>query len=88
MFRVIATGVKRGYSTSVRRMAEAAAPMASSNVVINFNTPHAPVYSNKQVQSIVLPGEDGEYGVTAGHAPLISQLKPGVVAITHAGVRN
>jgi hypothetical protein len=33
-----------------------------------------------------LPGENGEYGVTAGHGNLISQLKPGVVAVHHVSV--
>jgi F0F1-type ATP synthase epsilon subunit len=35
---------------------------------------------------IILPGEGGEYGVTAGHSPIISQLKPGVVSVIHTGV--
>ena len=34
---------------------------------------------------MVLPGESGEYAVTAGHSPVISQLKPGVVTVIHTG---
>ena len=30
---------------------------------------------------VTLPGVIGEYGVTAGHTPVISELKAGVVAI-------
>ena len=30
---------------------------------------------------MTLPGVIGEYGVTAGHTPVISELKPGVVQI-------
>lgn len=30
---------------------------------------------------ITLPGSIGEYGVTAGHTPVISELKPGVVNV-------
>ena len=86
MFRVVISSSRRGYSTTVRRMAEAAPTTAAANVVFNLNTPHAPIMVNKTIQSVVLPGETGEYGITAGHSPLISQLKPGVVAITHAGV--
>jgi F0F1-type ATP synthase epsilon subunit len=37
---------------------------------------------------VKIPGMDGEYGVTAGHTPIISQLKPGVVAIMHEAVRQ
>ena len=32
---------------------------------------------------IILPGEDGEFGVTAGHSPMISQLQPGLVTVVH-----
>lgn len=41
----------------------------------------------QEVASVKIPGVDGEYGVTAGHTPIISQLKPGVVAIQHEAVR-
>ena len=35
-----------------------------------------------------IPGVEGEYGVTAGHTPIISQLKPGVVSIVHDAVSH
>jgi F-type H+-transporting ATPase subunit epsilon len=31
---------------------------------------------------VTIPGTEGEMGVMAGHAPLISTLRPGIVAIT------
>ena len=31
-----------------------------------------------------MPGVEGEYGITAGHTPVVSQLKPGMVSIVHA----
>jgi F-type H+-transporting ATPase subunit epsilon len=34
-----------------------------------------------EVQEVTLPGEDGEFGVLEGHAPLVSTLKAGVVDI-------
>lgn len=34
----------------------------------------------------MLPGSAGEYGVTAGHSPLISQLEPGVISVYLSGV--
>jgi len=61
----------------------AAAPTAMK---LNFCTPHSSVYSNKEVAKVTLPGELGEFGVTVGHSPIISQLRPGVVAIEHTGV--
>ena len=30
---------------------------------------------------VVVPGEDGEFGVLPGHAPLMSTLRPGIVSV-------
>jgi F-type H+-transporting ATPase subunit delta len=79
--------VKRTYVATSQRMAEAAAAAApASKLVLNLCTPHAPLHNNKTVNMVMVPGESGEYGITAGHAPLISQLKPGVVTIIHTTV--
>ena len=43
---------------------------------------------NQGVNSIKVPGIEGEFGVTAGHVPIIAQLKPGVVSIIHDAVIN
>jgi F-type H+-transporting ATPase subunit epsilon len=34
-----------------------------------------------QVDMVVVPGSEGEFGVLAGHAPLVSTLRPGVIAV-------
>ena len=34
------------------------------------------------VEMVTLPGSEGDFGVLAGHAPVISTLKPGVIAVT------
>jgi hypothetical protein len=60
--------------------------VASAQLTLNFNTPHAPVYKQKVVESVILPGSAGEYGVTANHSPIISELRPGVVTVLHSGV--
>jgi hypothetical protein len=74
-------------SISRRTFAEASKlPSSDAPLVLNFCTPHAPVFKNKQVQKVMLPGEIGEFGITAGHSPLISQLKPGVVTVQHVNV--
>jgi len=57
----------------------------SSNLVLNFNLPDKEVYLEKEVASVIVPGLAGEYGVTAGHAPIISQMKAGVLQIEHIG---
>ena len=85
MNRSIFTVAKRGYTASSGRMfaAAEAATASSSSLVINFCTPYAPIMSDKVVDKVIIPGEDGEYGVTAGHSPMISQLKPGIVTVMH-----
>ena len=37
-----------------------------------------------QVDQVDVPGSEGEFGVLAGHAPLVATLKPGVITV-HAG---
>ncbi|MDR4306240.1 F0F1 ATP synthase subunit epsilon [Chelatococcus sambhunathii] len=36
---------------------------------------------SEEVQHVVVPGVEGEFGVLAHHAPLLSTLKPGVVKV-------
>jgi F-type H+-transporting ATPase subunit delta len=73
-----------------RRLATAApAEAAASNqLTLNFTTPHTPVYTKKLIDKVMLPGTAGEYGVTAGHSPIISELKPGVVSVVHLTVSD
>lgn len=37
------------------------------------------------VTSVTLPGTEGDMGIFAGHAPVLSTLRPGVVTITKEG---
>jgi F-type H+-transporting ATPase subunit epsilon len=37
---------------------------------------------SEQAQMAVVPGEAGDFGVLAQHAPLLSSLRPGVVRLT------
>jgi F-type H+-transporting ATPase subunit epsilon len=36
-----------------------------------------------EVQSVQIPGTEGEMGIHEGHAPVLSTLRPGVVAVDH-----
>lgn len=36
---------------------------------------------SKSVVMVTLPGGEGDYGVLAGHAPMITTLRPGVIAV-------
>ena len=52
-------------------------------MTLNFSLPHMNIYADKTVDRVIIPGAEGVYGVTAGHTPIVSQLKPGVVEIVH-----
>tara|TARA_R110000787_G_scaffold94207_6_gene196875 strand:+ start:1150 stop:1554 length:405 start_codon:yes stop_codon:yes gene_type:complete len=39
---------------------------------------------SEEVEMVVVPGAEGDFGVLTGHAPLISALRPGVIN-TYAG---
>jgi F-type H+-transporting ATPase subunit epsilon len=36
---------------------------------------------SEQVEMVVVPGAEGDFGVLPGHAPFISTLRPGVITI-------
>ncbi len=39
---------------------------------------------SEEVEMVVVPGAEGDFGVLIGHAPMISALRPGVIS-TYAG---
>jgi F-type H+-transporting ATPase subunit epsilon len=43
-------------------------------------SPEQLVFSG-EVEHVVVPGSEGEFGVLAGHAPLIAMLRPGILKI-------
>lgn len=59
----------------------AAASATPTKVTLNLNTPYESFFKNAQVDLVQIPGLVGEYGVTAGHTPIIAQLKPGVIKV-------
>ncbi len=40
------------------------------------------VLLSEEAVEVVLPGSEGDFGVLAGHAPVISTLRPGVMDVT------
>jgi F-type H+-transporting ATPase subunit epsilon len=50
-------------------------------IALSIVTPSRAVVE-AQVDSVVAPGSEGEFGVLPGHAPLLAALKPGVVRYT------
>lgn len=43
-------------------------------------SPERLVISN-EVDMVIVPGAEGDFGVMAGHAPLISTIRPGIVEV-------
>lgn len=46
-------------------------------------SPEKLVFSG-EVEHVVVPGSEGEFGVLAGHAPLVAMLRPGILRILGA----
>ena len=67
----------RTFQSSVVRFAEAAS--SGEKMFLNFTLPHKARLVNREVDQIVLPGVNGEFGVSAGHVNNIAQLKAGEV---------
>jgi F-type H+-transporting ATPase subunit epsilon len=36
---------------------------------------------SEDVEQVVVPGSDGDFGVLAGHAPVVATLRPGVIEV-------
>jgi F-type H+-transporting ATPase subunit epsilon len=43
---------------------------------------------SQEVAMVTIPGEEGEFGVLAGHAPLLSAMRMGVIAIHEDGMQD
>lgn len=37
--------------------------------------------ASEEATMVVVPGEEGDFGVLAGHAPMLSSIRPGVVSV-------
>ncbi len=40
---------------------------------------------SEAVDMVVVPGKEGDFGVLAGHAPVMATLRPGVISVDDAG---
>jgi F-type H+-transporting ATPase subunit epsilon len=52
-----------------------------------FVSPERVLFSG-DVDQVDLPGAEGDMGILANHAPLVSALRPGIVTIYSGGVRE
>ena len=55
----------------------------ATSVTLNFSVPYESIYDGASVFQVIIPGAEGEYGVTPNHVPYVAQLKPGVLQILH-----
>lgn len=56
---------------------------SAATVTLNFSVPYESIYNGASVHQVIIPGVEGEYGVTPNHVPYVAQLKPGVLQILH-----
>lgn len=54
--------------------------MADNKLTFELVTPEALLFS-EEVEMVVVPGSQGDFGVLPEHSPLVSMLRPGVVSI-------
>ncbi|MGC1357280.1 MAG: F0F1 ATP synthase subunit epsilon [Xanthobacteraceae bacterium] len=52
-----------------------------------FVSPERVLFSG-DVDQVDLPGAEGDMGILAGHAPLVTTLRPGVVTVFRGGLRE
>ena len=53
---------------------------------VSLVTPEALVFSGEADQ-VDLPGIEGDFGVLAGHAPIVAVLRPGIVTMAAEGTK-
>jgi F-type H+-transporting ATPase subunit epsilon len=54
---------------------------------LDFVAPESVLFSG-DVDQVDLPGAEGDMGILAGHAPLVTTLRPGIVTIYRGGARE
>jgi len=53
-------------------------------IQLEIVTPEKLAYS-EEVETVVLPGVEGELGALSGHEPLMTMIDPGDLRVTHSG---
>ena len=65
----------------VARSFSSEATEAATSVSLNLSVPYESIYNGAQVEQVIIPGAEGEYGVSANHVPYVAQMKPGVLTV-------
>ena len=70
----------RSFSASAAaRAADEAA--AADGFRLKFCTPHETLFNNDEVTMVCLPGEDGDFTIMQEHAPIMAELRAGMVTV-------
>ena len=59
--------------------------MADNKVAFELVAPEKLLFS-AEVDMVVVPGSEGDFGVLPGHAPVIASVRPGVIDIYDGGI--
>ena len=65
----------------VARSFSSEATEAATSVSLNLSVPYDSIYNGAQVEQVIIPGSEGEYGVSANHVPYVAQMKPGILTV-------
>ncbi|KAG7360972.1 ATP synthase F0F1 subunit epsilon [Nitzschia inconspicua] len=57
----------------------------ATSVTLNLSVPYESIYNGAAVEQVIIPGTEGEYGITVNHVPYVAQMKPGVLQVLFAG---
>jgi len=63
----------------IRRFADA---KPSEGLKLTFAAPHTSYFSDKIVESVLVPGLSGDFVIHVDHVPTIAELRPGLVTVT------
>ena len=77
---VAKTILSRASRTAPRSFSSEATEAATS-VSLNLSVPYDSIYNGAAVEQVIIPGIEGEYGVTANHVPYVAQMKPGILTV-------
>src|ERR1700687_2907511 len=55
-----------------------------ANLHFELVSPEKLVFSG-EVEQVDVPGAEGDFGVLAGHAPMVTTLRPGILTVHGAG---
>jgi F-type H+-transporting ATPase subunit epsilon len=61
--------------------------MAAATFKFELVTPERLVFAG-EAEQVVVPGSEGDFTVLAGHAPVISTLRPGILEVALPGARQ